>query len=377
MSKVIVHIGSPKTGTTSIQASLAHSLSDSRFRFISGTSSQGNLAALCLFGGNCERYLKVRRINSSASNRERLRRSANKQWSLRLRDALADNVTPIVSSETCWKFDEAEYRDLRKFFEDRGFEVQIVAFLRPVLDYLSSAFQQLVKWQRMDWDSFLAEQAAVDYWKKIKMLDHVFGTANVTLASYDPSRFPNGCVTQEFSSLIGLGMTPLQSTRRNESLSQDAVKLVYALDRSTSLQQVAWKDQVKRSLLVRKMLELEGSEFKFHPAVFKQLESAFWKRKDLLEQRLDCSFCFSTDSVLDDHVRSEDSLFDYSQSTLDWLAANSGAPVLITRSGDNLSRQVVRQLKQIPLYTDVDILRQEARNIASRVRQTFSPLFSR
>lgn len=141
MSKVIVHIGSPKTGTTSIQASLAHSLSDSRFRFISGTSSQGNLAAVCLFGGNCERYLKVRRINSSASNRERLRRSANKQWSLRLRDALADNVTPIVSSETCWAFDEAGYRDLRKYFEDRGFEVQIVAFLRPILNYLSSAFQ--------------------------------------------------------------------------------------------------------------------------------------------------------------------------------------------------------------------------------------------
>lgn len=285
MRLCIIHAGMPKTGSTSIQESL-----------FASTRLQG------------ARYVHTGRANSatdlcSAFSRDPLSVKFNRMQGLsldeiRIRDAeslahLAGMLVPgehetfIVSGEGLINLQEDEFRDLCDWLLKHVDQVRVVAYVRDAKGFLESGFQQSVK-------GGAARQLTLGrmwphYRQAFEKFDRVLGREQVALWKFDPRSFPGRDVVQDFCQRLGVSLPEEDIVRRNESLSLEAVSLLYVF-RQHKLQSSA-KDitfgefrQIKR--LVRCVGELQGTALRFQARVLQPVFEVYRDDADWIEQRI-------------------------------------------------------------------------------------------
>lgn len=143
MKKALIHIGTGKTGTSSIQNELY------KFELKKCTSlftypviyNKGHQALEVLFKdyGRLTRTLKQKFLD--VSQFYDFRKEFNKSFS---EDLYKNNV--LISSEFLFSFKVDEIENLKKFFDDKGFEdYKILVYLRKPSAYYLSLVQQKLK----------------------------------------------------------------------------------------------------------------------------------------------------------------------------------------------------------------------------------------
>ena len=110
--------------------------------------------------------------------------------------------------------------------EHSGEDVRVIAYVRPPRSFMSSWFQQMCKR-----GSYRDMATPGVYWPRYRVrfekLDTVFGRDNVTLKPFQRDRLEGGDVVLDFAREIGFALNPGEVVCANESMSLEAVALLY------------------------------------------------------------------------------------------------------------------------------------------------------
>lgn len=214
-----LHIGTSKTGSTSIQHFLTQTPLE---RFGLGQIAcfgLGNAWKLAAASGtrNAERYWVEHRKRMSKAEFDRNRQEIWDQLSREL--ASADSRDFVASTEFLYRHCYGEPRAL-EVLRDRllaGFgDVRIILYLRDQRDYLRSFYAQTVVGHTrsaMDFDSFISRtrrsRELWDYRTGVRLWAQVFGAERLTVIPFDRANFIGHDLIRDFVARLPVSMAAL------------------------------------------------------------------------------------------------------------------------------------------------------------------------
>jgi len=213
--RCILHVGMPKTGTTSIQSTFAKQSKNLDFEYI--VMGLGNNAyPICgAFAENPEYFYRgmCGELDIEAYQQKNL---------VLLTNLLRSNQAKIViiSSEDICNLTETGLQRLKEFLGEYCQSIQVVGYIRPIIDYMQSSLQQVIK-------CGITEFEYPCYRYKFEKFDNIFGREHVLLLKFDTSTLFNNDVVLDFCHHIGVSIDPSSIVRENQSLSLEAISLLY------------------------------------------------------------------------------------------------------------------------------------------------------
>ena len=222
--QAIIHVGMPKTGSSSLQHSLS-GYGDGRSFYANLGGVNHSAKFLLMFADKPEEsnYAVKRSYSVDAIRRQsaRARHRMDEQF------ARQDGETVIFSGEMICQRSSGEVARMRDYFEKKAERVRIVGYYRDPISLASSAFQEGVKGGKTE-----LEVPPAHFEDSLDKFIDVFGADNVTLRQFDRRALHGGCVVADFCALAGLDGGVVKVLRVNESLSLAATKIVYCLNLS-------------------------------------------------------------------------------------------------------------------------------------------------
>lgn len=220
MKRVILHIGLPKTGSSSIQASL------------SGVDT-GDVRVV-RFGENLFHNLPLSTLLSDdpARMRQHLNRghgpeaveARRARWDAAFDVELArDTPTLVLSSEVIANAGDAALGRLKNRIEGSGRRLEVFGYVREPIGLYGSALQQRLKqFDRLprDFDPFQYRKR-LDFWVNAMPRDQL------TLRDFVPAALTGGSPVRDFAAFCGIPDEAYREKQRNESLNAEVTRLLY------------------------------------------------------------------------------------------------------------------------------------------------------
>ena len=222
MNKCIIHIGMHKTGSTSIQHSLA-SYSDDQFLYARLTNTPNHsLAMYSLFAADPQHHRLHRAAQRSGQKLTAYleRAEAGLQRAIKA----AKGRTLVISGEGILGLEPGEVAKMAERFRSQFDQVTVVGYVRPPAGFLSSAFQQRIRGGNARFD--LARMYR-NYRETFAKFDDAFGAGNVRLWKFDPAAFPGKDVVKDFCAKLDLPLLYRRIVRLNDSLSRQVIGALY------------------------------------------------------------------------------------------------------------------------------------------------------
>jgi hypothetical protein len=277
--RVIIHIGMPKTGTSSIQENFAryftHDNIEKTDALYAPFKQSNHGGVICtLFGG--EKHLQRFHL-SKKRERKKIEEIKKKHLSI-LKETLSLDISSIIiSGEAIGTLQEPHLEQMKSYFEQFA-TVEIVAYVRSPYSYISSAFQQILKKNRFQ--GFDLRKSYPQYHKRFKKFDKVFGEDRVKLFLFDPKRFHQGDVVLDFAHKLSLPF-PFQSKKFNESLSLEAVKLLYLYKKH-----YPHLSDRENHALIHMLQEIGETKFTLSPSIIKPIVDRHHRDISWIERRV-------------------------------------------------------------------------------------------
>lgn len=234
--KVILHVGTPKTGTTALQVALS---TNSSALLEQGFHYPKHEALFHWNGHHIIPQKIVKQYHPYAPEHQK------KMEEHTLLDALSDeikahNETVIISSEFFWMYSLAGVPSyLRKILDQHQVEIEIVVYLRRPDKYLISWYQQSCSagWEDRHFEEWLIPHLAGEsYEPRLNEWANHFGDKAIKIRLYDREKLKDGNVAADFLSLIGanikLGTTGFDE---NTTPSPEKVEFGRLLKENTDL----------------------------------------------------------------------------------------------------------------------------------------------
>lgn len=218
--KIVIHIGTSKTGTTSIQNTLARhrdALAGVVYPKIEGPYHH----CLAPLYQPFERLSRMH-VNKygDAATLERARPALRAVWL----DSLAQSSRVILSSEFLGRFNPDELAAFKRDLDDQGFTtVQILVYLRSPTSYYLSQLQQYIKMthQTLDPDQFRCAYRGI-----LSNYARCFGPV-IAPVVFDRSTLRESCVVRDFlhrcEAFLGTTFDPIEPELDNQSISCEAL----------------------------------------------------------------------------------------------------------------------------------------------------------
>lgn len=318
----IIHAGMPKTGSTSLQTTLFSGISDTRISYANLPDPNHSSAIYSLFTENPERY----HANVQGQRSEKQIEEFNALNKKRLIAGFLDNSSSIeiISGEDIYHLTEnalvSFYGLLKNYFK----RVVVVAYIRPPKSHMESAFQQLVKYHGAMSLNF---QSIYHPYLNFLRFHNVFGRGNVYLWKFDPQRFPRGDISLDFCQRLGIDIDSTKVVRENESISMEAVSLLFACNCYGDKSRFGKNEYVINNKLVEVVSVIGRSPFRFSDKFIN--EGLKNKSDDLnwIESRLNESLRESN-SINEVSIGSEEELLQFSVRTVPLLRELIGTEFL-------------------------------------------------
>jgi hypothetical protein len=323
---IIVHFGMPKTGSTSIQQSLYRHLSDARFHYVDLGAAPANYAMATGFRADPSRFHVHRKLATPAGDYDGLRHAAQAQLAAQLEKA--GPRTALLSAESLANFKKPELESLCGALRRQRSSITFAGYVRRPKAFMESEFQQRI---RAGQSQLEPARLVPNYRRKLEKFDQLGGRDRTHIWLFDPAAFPAGDAVQDFCGKLGIDFSPRNVVRSNESLSRDALSLLYAYRRLGPGYGTGPAAMRENRLLIHRLRSLEGAKLRFHSSLVAPLLEAQRADHAWMESRLGASL--AEDVAADDAqgVRDEGDLLSFSPAALRWLEGELGAQ---WRAGD-------------------------------------------
>ncbi len=226
---VVLHIGTGKTGTTTIQHLMRLSrptLAGVGVLYPATPGPARHTKFSLSFRPDSDLATMPAWQRMRAQSPERFRRRVHRR--LRSEIAEADLPRVLFSDEGLYGFRGATLARLRSFTDELGGQLRIVVYLRRQDDHLVSYYQQQVKvgeTQRLaDWAT-VDRSTTYDYARRLADWRTGMEPAELVVRRFERSAFLDGSLEADFleaAGIEGVPATPVE--RKNESLSAEAVE---------------------------------------------------------------------------------------------------------------------------------------------------------
>jgi hypothetical protein len=235
---VVLHIGTGKTGTTTIQSVLGRSRPALRAGGTLYPRTFGRVRHLAfnflvMPDDELVRSPEWLRAGHDATDPAVLRRGLRR----RLRRELEPDVRRLlISDEALYRRDTATVKRARRFTDARGGSVRVVAYLRRQDEHLASNYQQVVKGgevSRMIGWAASDLSPTYDYHRNLSRWREHLAPEEFVVRPFEPDRFVGGSLIDDFLDAAGLETTAADlepAQRRNESLSAESVEVLRLLN---------------------------------------------------------------------------------------------------------------------------------------------------
>lgn len=304
----IVHIGMPKTGSSTLQENFFQGIDDPRVSYIQNQA--GWIHGLFVEHPLDYHFFKNININTL----EQFEKYKTNSMQILVNSFLDDSRSiEIFSCEDAFHLDEKGVEKLKLFLEPYFRKIIIVGYVRPLKSFLESAFQQLVKYHN---------QANLDYntfyhpYKNFKRYDNVFGKENVKLFKFDPSTFPEGDILLDFCQKMNLKPSKSKVKVVNESISKEAVAILftyhYHANAKTDFGVKSYTIQLK---LVNLLRNIGTNKFRFSNQYIKRILDTFHDDYTWIKNRMN----ESTDIEDMDGFSDEWELMEYGTNSINDL----------------------------------------------------------
>lgn len=260
---IILHIGTPKTGSSSIQVML----SENNKAFL----SQGLHVFNAVWRKQTDNFLASFReeVHSKLGEFSLYSQSLGKT-------ALADLSAVIVSSErfSSRLSDPSHLAELKEFLEGYADQVRIICFVRDQAELAFSHYSQELKFgNALRLDEYLnkidSESLLFNHWKLANLWSSVFGKDKIVFRTYDKSNSIHSDVRSDFLDCLTKSGVQIKRNelrfredRNNESLSlfsASAVRAVNDFDKSQGKAKHKWHEAHSRNQEIRNAIEQLGS----------------------------------------------------------------------------------------------------------------------
>ncbi|MGD9918467.1 MAG: hypothetical protein AB7U46_10630 [Paenirhodobacter sp.] len=328
--RMIVHVGMHKTGTSTLQGSLAAHLADPAFRYLAFEQANNSTTIRHVFWNDglqdADAQLRIKAERQRRRGFVAMTRALN---------ALGPEV-PILSAEVIWSLPRAssdQFFDLLRIYRRN---IQIVAYLRNLPDYVDSAFQERLKTRRVDLGTPTVD---VPYKRAFAPLERRFGRRNLLLKLFSPPALHKGCVVQDFCKTLGIAFDPAGVTRSNERLSLPAVRLLYTYRRVHGTPR-----RGDRQLCTR-LASLPGARFQLSPPITAAMAICDDDDFAFAQERLGVDLRARESAPVERQIASEADLLAQPEE-IDWLAAATGCAQATLHSGPEAVAAAMDLLRQ-------------------------------
>jgi hypothetical protein len=225
---IYVHIGTPKTGTTSIQNYLADnydSLLKKGFLVpVTSRKKKPNHTLLALYCINRKRITAIS-IRNDIHDEKSLRKFRRRfRWDFRSEIKNFNGSAVVVSNEQCYGrlTTIGELQKLRKLFRGLQADVKIIVYLREQTDMVCSYYSSNIKSGKThlihNQDEF-RENDFFDYNKTLKKWEEVFGIKNIIVRIFDSEGLKNNDIISDFMEVVGMDEIAYAPIRVNTKLN--------------------------------------------------------------------------------------------------------------------------------------------------------------
>ncbi|MFK7974605.1 MAG: hypothetical protein AB8C02_00625 [Halioglobus sp.] len=238
--KAIVHIGTEKTGTTSIQSFLYQNrfkLSEQGFHFLqcAGKTNNRALPSYCLNNDREDDYFRTLGITSLEA-RIRHKKSFIEALEKELSELSSDTRAVIISSEHFHSriTTENEMDNVRELLSTYFGDIEIICYLRDQVSTCTSYYSTVLK--SGDSSSFVEfvehckpKNYYFNYWKMLKNWERCFGFEALNVSLFSREKFLNGNLLDDFTAKIDpllVGLLDTDVKNENESLNPSGQALL-------------------------------------------------------------------------------------------------------------------------------------------------------
>jgi hypothetical protein len=308
--RMILHVGMHKTGTSSIQQALSSALTDDRFRFL----KLGGFANGSLIVGNA--YAEIDGYPHDPASPLELRRQARRFGMKLITSELNafDERIPILSAEIICSLGEQAKRAFLDMLSRYYPDVRIAAYVRRPKSYVESAYQERLKHSLVRVDDLVED---VSYRRIFSPFEELLGRSAVSLRLFDRQSLLEGDVVTDFAACFGIVMNKSTPIRENETLSLDAVKLLYIY----RLFNPVFRDS--DSAVISLLSTIQGGRFAFQHSVFERAAIIGGEDIEWVNERLNVQIDVCPDTT-DGGISSDADMLSLRPESLDVLSQRLG-----------------------------------------------------
>lgn len=237
--QLVLHIGSGKTGTSSLQSFLAlnrQRLADAGWLYPQSPENRRHRhARLGFFVQPDHQLLENQGWLAYGQSPEQFRQALHQDLRAEVDGASLPGI--VLSDESLYGAPEDSLRRLRDFTADLASRTRVLVYLRRQDDHLISRYQQVVK---MGETRRLAERTAevdfsstYDYRSRLELWRRVMEPSTFVVRRFEAESFVGGSLYQDFLTAAGIDLQARDLPdieRQNESLDAEAVELLRLLN---------------------------------------------------------------------------------------------------------------------------------------------------
>ncbi|MFC2970477.1 hypothetical protein [Acidimangrovimonas pyrenivorans] len=329
-----------KTGSSSIQQTFSGFKPEGYCYFDWKTPNHSPLFAL-LFHEPVESY---HRFSGNAEPRQQLL-AERAQWRDKLIAFIEENrgATQVFSAEDISGRYEGAVAAMRDFFAEYYDEIEVIAYVRPPISYMQSGFQQMVKGGGLD--VLEPRRLWPNYRGRFEKLERVFGADRVRFRKFGKDSLVGGDVVTDFAAAVGAELPKDRIVRANDSLSLEAVALLFAQRRlGEGFVRGFEGAHTANNRFIRLLSRIGEQKLVFAPALTDPMVEANRADLDWMEARLDAPL-LDTPGTGGRQIASEDDLLAVAEENLPALEELLATE--LENSADAPRTRLVRRLEML------------------------------
>lgn len=223
MSRVFLHIGMHKTGSTAIQSAFA-GYETSRTRYADLGYENHSIPFYTAYSGQHQNYHIWRAAGLRPEEIETQKDICRARIEAAVAEASSEGRDLIFSGEDISLLPRAGVEAMHALFARHSCEAQVIVYVREPMSFVQSNFQEDIKAGKNT-----KRPTPPNFRDRIEKFIEVFGTERVTVRVFDRAHLYGNDIVKDFAEEVGV-IAPRNGGNDNSSLSTEAVKIIYLMN---------------------------------------------------------------------------------------------------------------------------------------------------